>query len=252
MIRRLRTLQEKSQQIAASRQLERPFLNIGCSPVRAMNSGADPVCLESTEMKRVLSASKNLSCVTSPVEIKTPEVPGMEKNSYESNLECSVKRLHSVIEEAADNENHTEMQSPSTLSPKRARMDVPVTRSADDNSKNEDSASLAVDLVVQGGPAQSTGFDTPKQDLTSLGRSLSASLGGINRSSSLSQLGSMCRATGMNRSGNSSPRWSCRRDNISKYIFSVCLMICDFLSQSCNLSGLSWLECLLWGVIIRS
>jgi hypothetical protein len=223
MIQRLRTLEEKSQQLAANRPSERPFLNIGCSPVRTTNNGTDCLSFDSTELRRVQSASKNLLCVSSPVDLKTPDASAVEKNCDESNLECSAKRLHSVIEE--DDGSQNEMQSPSMLSPKRARMNICIAPTVDDSTKNEDSASQTVDVILQGEPSHNAGCDTPKQDLSGFGRSLSTSLGGINRSSSLSQLGSMCRSSGVNRSGNSSPRWSNRRDTVSKYV--ITLLWCD-------------------------
>jgi hypothetical protein len=222
MIQRLRALQEKSQQAAANRPSERPFLNIGCSPLRPTNNGNDPLYMESTELRRVQSSSKNLSCTASTVDLKTAETAVVEKNCDEPSLECSMKRLHSVIEE---DDGTNEMRSPTILSPKRARMNVCITPTADDSTKNEDSGSQAVEVMPLGEPPHSAGFDTPKHDLSGLGRSFSSSLSGINRSNSLSQLGSVCRTSGINRSGNSSPRWSNRRDNVSKYIVIMPLYV---------------------------
>jgi len=203
MIRRLKSLQEQNIKLTANRQLERPFLNIGCSPLRPTNSDsslpqlADAHGLENADQKR--------PCTLLSSEVKLTDV-------VSSVLALSTKRLHSVMEDSLENNDKSEMPFPLTSSPKRFRINASDKSSTIENSKSN---SNIVDNVEPVEKPQSDGFEAPKPEV--IGKSGSTTVGSLNRSGSLTQLaGTTCRSTGVNRSGNSSPRaWIGRRENTS-------------------------------------
>jgi hypothetical protein len=215
MIRRLQVLQEQAKKLNVISFSERPFRNIGSSPLRPTNNATDNSQLQQVADKTI-SVTPETNCLSQPLlsNLKSSEDSELLQKADESVLASSAKRLHSLVEDALEYCSNNEMPSPITSSPKRAR----VNDSTRDRSKINDSVlQTAVDEVLQAETPHTTVNDASKHDISSIGRSVNASSGSLNRTSSLTQLTNSCRSASINRSGNSSPRGHTgRRDTISK------------------------------------